>query len=217
MGLIERKILVMSGKGGVGKSTLAVNIAAALVAKGKRVGLMDIDIHGPSIPKLLNMNAQPVTGSEGGIAPIITEDGLKVMSIGFFLKNGDEAVIWRGPMKYSMIKQFLSAVEWGALDYLIVDSPPGTGDEPLSIVQLLKKIDGAIIITTPQEIAIDDVRRSINFCYKLNVPIVGVVENMSGFICPHCGKESDIFKKGGGMSSLRSLSDGRLIRTTFIR
>jgi len=195
---IDHKILVLSGKGGVGKSTVAVNLAAALVLAGKKVGIMDIDIHGPSIPKLLNVNAAPVAGPDGSIQPVEAFDGLKVMSIGFFLPNRDDAVIWRGPMKYNIIRQFLSEVEWGELDYLIADSPPGTGDEPLSIAQLIGKADGAVIVTTPQELAVDDVRRSINFCHKLELPVLGVVENMSGFVCPHCGKESDIFKRGGG-------------------
>lgn len=195
---IDKKILVLSGKGGVGKSTVAANMAVSLVLEGKKVGLMDIDIHGPSIPKLLNINAIPTASAANTIEPVIAEGGLKVMSIGFFLQNSDDAVIWRGPRKFGMIRQFLSDVEWGDLDYLIVDSPPGTGDEPLSIAQLIGKVDGAIIVTTPQDIAVDDVRRSINFCRQLMVPVTGVVENMCGFVCPHCGQETDIFKRGGG-------------------
>lgn len=195
---IGKKILVLSGKGGVGKSTVAVNIAAALAQAGKKVGLMDIDIHGPSIPKLLGMHAVPGRGSNGGIRPASGPLGLEVMSIGFFLQKADEALIWRGPMKYNVIKQFLADVDWGDLDYLIVDSPPGTGDEPLSVAQLIKNVDGAVIVTTPQDLAVDDVRRSINFCGTLNVPVIGVVENMCGFICPHCAGEIDIFKRGGG-------------------
>jgi len=195
---IGKKILVLSGKGGVGKSTVAANTAVSLVLEGKKVGLMDIDIHGPSIPKLLNVNSLPVTGGEKSIEPVTTAGGLKVMSIGFFLQNKDDAVIWRGPMKFGMIRQFLSDVEWGDLDYLIVDSPPGTGDEPLAITELIGDVDGAVIVTTPQDMAVDDVRRSINFCRQLNVPVAGVVENMCGFVCPHCGEETDIFKRGGG-------------------
>jgi Mrp family chromosome partitioning ATPase len=195
---IDHKILVLSGKGGVGKSTVAVNLAASLVLAGKRVGIMDIDIHGPSVPKLLNVNSAPAAGCDGAIQPVEAFEGLKVMSIGFFLPHRDDAVIWRGPRKYSLIRQFLSEVDWGELDYLIVDSPPGTGDEPLSIAQLIGEVDGAVIVTTPQELAVDDVRRSINFCRQLEVPVIGVVENMSGFVCPHCGKESEIFKRGGG-------------------
>jgi len=195
---IDHKILVLSGKGGVGKSTVAANVAASLVMAGNKVGLMDIDIHGPSIPKLLSIKSVPDQGETGSIQPALAFEGLKVMSIGFFLPNRDDAVIWRGPMKYKMIQQFLADVEWGKLDYLVVDSPPGTGDEPLSIAQLIGKVDGAVIVTTPQELAVDDVRRSINFCHKLNVPILGVIENMSGFVCPECGHETPIFKQGGG-------------------
>jgi Mrp family chromosome partitioning ATPase len=159
---------------------------------------MDIDIHGPSIPKLLHVEASPVAGPNNTIQPVRAFEGLKVMSIGFFLQNRDDAVIWRGPMKYKMIKQFLSNVEWGDLDFLIVDSPPGTGDEPLAIAQLIGNVDGAIIVSTPQELAVDDVRRSIRFCRTLELPVIGVVENMCGFVCPHCGKETDIFMRGGG-------------------
>ena len=195
---IGKKILVLSGKGGVGKSTVAANTAVSLMLEGKKVGLMDIDIHGPSIPKLLNINSVPVSSAKNSIEPVIAAGGLKVMSVGFFLQNRDDAVIWRGPMKYGVIKQFLSDVEWGDLDYLIVDSPPGTGDEPLAIAELIGDVDGAIIVTTPQAIAVDDVRRSINFCRQLKVPVTGVVENMCGFVCPHCGEETDIFKRGGG-------------------
>jgi Mrp family chromosome partitioning ATPase len=195
---IGHKILVLSGKGGVGKSTVAVNIASTLAAAGKRVGLMDVDIHGPSIPKLLSIDSVPMGGPDKSILPAEAASGLKVMSIGFMLPGRDDAVIWRGPMKFNVIKQFLSDVEWGELDYLVVDSPPGTGDEPLAVAQLIGSVDGAVIVTTPQELAVDDVRRSINFCRKVDVPILGVIENMSGFVCPHCGAESPIFKRGGG-------------------
>jgi len=197
---IKKKILILSGKGGVGKSTVAANTAAALLLEGKKVGLMDIDIHGPSIPKLLNINGVPMASAANSIEPVTAVGGLRVMSIGFFLQNRDDAVIWRGPMKFGMIRQFLSDVEWGDLDYLIVDSPPGTGDEPLSAAQLIHDVDGAIIVTTPQDIAVDDVRRSINFCRQLKIPVAGVVENMCGFVCPHCGVETDIFKRGGGVA-----------------
>ena len=200
MDRIRHKILVLSGKGGVGKSTVAVNIAACLALEGKKVGIMDTDIHGPSIPKLLNVNAVPEQTGEGGIQPATAFEGIKVMSVGFFLPNNDDAVIWRGPMKYGVIRQFLTDVEWGDLDYLIVDSPPGTGDEPLSVAQLIGAVDGAVLVTTPQDVSVDDVRRSVNFCRKLDMPILGVVENMSGFVCPHCSERSDIFKEGGGVA-----------------
>lgn len=194
---IGNKILVLSGKGGVGKSTVAVNLAASLVLSGKRVGIMDVDIHGPSIPKLLHLETVPVAGPDNTIQPVRAFEGLKVMSIGFFLHKRDDAVIWRGPMKYKMIKQFLFNVEWGDLDFLIVDCPPGTGDEPLAVAQLMGDVDGAIIVSTPQELAVDDVRRSIRFCRTLELSVIGVVENMCGFVCPHCGKETDIFMRGG--------------------
>ena len=195
---IKNKILVLSGKGGVGKSTVAVNLAMALAINGERVGLVDVDIHGPSIPKLLGLEkANLVVGSDNSIMPIVHSSNLKVMSIGFFLENQDDALIWRGPRKYGVIKQFLTDVVWGELDYLIFDLPPGTGDEPLSICQLIDNPDGAVIVTTPQELAISDVRKSVNFCVKLNLPVLGVVENMSGFICPKCGELTHIFSCGG--------------------
>ncbi len=193
---IRRKILVLSGKGGVGKSTVATNLAISLALAGKRVGLLDVDIHGPSIPKMLRINSAAEVRN-GAIRPVETA-GLKVMSIGFLLKNRDDAVIWRGPLKMNIIKQFLKDVDWGDLDYLIIDSPPGTGDEPLSVAQLAAPVDGALIVTTPQDVATADVRKSITFCRQLRLPVLGVVENMSGFICPSCGTVTDIFKTGGG-------------------
>jgi len=195
---IKHQILVLSGKGGVGKSTVAVNLAVSLALSGKSVGLLDIDIHGPSIPKILNLEGKTVQAAGDAILPIEMLENLKVMSIGFLLRDSDDAVIWRGPMKYQMIKQFLKDVQWGELDFLIVDSPPGTGDEPLSVVQLLENADGAIIVTTPQEVALSDVRKGITFCRNLNLPVIGVLENMSGFVCPKCGERTDIFKSGGG-------------------
>jgi ATP-binding protein involved in chromosome partitioning len=194
---IKNKILVLSGKGGVGKSTVAVNLATALMLEGMKVGLLDCDIHGPSIPKMLKLEDSQVKSSENFLLPVEL-GGLKVMSIGFFLNNAEDAVIWRGPMKYSAIKQFLGEVEWGELDYLIIDLPPGTGDEPLSLIQLIGDATGAVIVTTPQDVSTADVRRSISFCRQLKLPVLGVVENMSGFVCPHCGKTTDIFKTGGG-------------------
>ncbi len=195
---IKHQILVLSGKGGVGKSTVAVNLAVSLALAGKKVGLLDIDIHGPSIPKILNLEGKAIQAIGDVILPVEMVENLKVMSIGFLLRGASDAVIWRGPMKYKMIKQFLKDVQWGNLDFLIVDSPPGTGDEPLSIVQLLENADGAIIVTTPQEVALSDVRKCITFCGQLNLPILGVLENMSGFVCPKCGEKTDIFKSGGG-------------------
>jgi ATP-binding protein involved in chromosome partitioning len=194
---IRSKIVVLSGKGGVGKSTIAVNLAAALALEGKRVGLLDIDIHGPSIPTMLGLEGHPIRGREDALEPV-EAGGLKVMSLGFLLRNPDHAVIWRGPMKMGAIKQLLRDVAWGDLDYLIIDSPPGTGDEPLSVCQLIGALDGAVIVTTPQKVAAVDVRKSISFCRKLNVPVLGVVENMSGFACPKCGEVIRMFGEGGG-------------------
>jgi len=195
---IRHKIIVLSGKGGVGKSTVATNIAVALSLKGKKVGLIDIDIHGPSIPKMLGLEGKPLTGTEEGMLPIDYSNNLKVISIGFMLRDQSQATIWRGPLKHSMIKQFLTDVKWGELDHLIIDSPPGTGDEPLSVIQLLGDVDGAIVVTTPQDVALNDVRKAITFCRQLNLPVIGIIENMSGFVCPYCGKTIDIFKSGGG-------------------
>jgi Mrp family chromosome partitioning ATPase len=198
MDQIGRKILVLSGKGGVGKSTVAVNIAVSLALEGHRVGLLDVDIHGPSVPKLLNIEGRPMSSRGETIIPMEFGANLKVMSIGLLLQKDEDAVIWRGPMKMGLIKQFLKDVEWGELDYLIIDSPPGTGDEPLSVCQLIEDTDGAIVVTTPQEVAITDVKKAITFCRKLDLPVLGVVENMSGFVCPKCGEVTHIFKKGGG-------------------
>ena len=203
---IKHQILVLSGKGGVGKSTVAVNLAVSLALSGKSVGLLDIDIHGPSIPKILNLEERAVQATGETILPIEMTENLKVMSIGFLLRGSNDAVIWRGPMKYQMIKQFLKDVDWGSLDFLVVDSPPGTGDEPLSIVQLLENADGAIIVTTPQEVALSDVRRCITFCHNLKLPVLGVVENMSGFVCPKCGEMTDIFKSGGGEKMAKQMN-----------
>ncbi|MBN1866783.1 P-loop NTPase [Candidatus Sumerlaeota bacterium] len=195
---VGRKILVMSGKGGVGKSTVAVNLAMALTMAGKRVGLLDVDIHGPSIPTMLGLEGEQVLTHMDELVPV--EIGpLKVLSLGFFLRNQDDAVIWRGPMKMGVIKQFLKDADWGDLDFLIIDSPPGTGDEPLSVCQLIGDLDGAVIVTTPQKVAAVDVRKSVMFCKQLRVPVVGVVENMSGFVCPKCGEATQILRSGGGM------------------
>jgi Mrp family chromosome partitioning ATPase len=194
---ISKKILVLSGKGGVGKSTVAVNLAVAFVLAGRKAGLLDVDIHGPSIPTMLGLEAATVQEAGGKLVPVET-GGLKVLSLGFFLKNPDDAVIWRGPMKMKAIQQFLQDVAWGDLDVLVVDSPPGTGDEPLSVCQLLGKVDGAVIVTTPQKVAAVDVRKSISFCRQVGVPILGLIENMSGFACPHCGEVTSILRSGGG-------------------
>ena len=194
---VRHKILVLSGKGGVGKSTVAVHLALSLLRAGQRVGLLDVDLHGPSVPKMLKLERAHV-GMEGELIGPVVKDGLKVMSIAFLLSGRDSAVIWRGPMKANVIEQLLRDVNWGELDYLVIDCPPGTGDEPLSVCQLVGDADGAVIVTTPQDVATANVRRSIRFCGDLDLPVLGVVENMSGFVCPACGKTTDIFGSGGG-------------------
>jgi len=194
---IQKKIVVLSGKGGVGKSTVAVNLATALSLNGMRVGLLDVDIHGPSIPTMLGLEKSTLRGSAEGLFPVELGN-MKIMSLGFILQNPDDAIIWRGPMKMGVIKQFLTDVHWGDLDYLIVDAPPGTGDEPLSLCQLIQPLDGAIIVTTPQKVAAVDVRKSVSFCKRLDVPVLGVIENMSGFACPKCGEITQILPAGGG-------------------
>ena len=198
MSRIRHKVLVLSGKGGVGKSTIAVNLAAFLAAAGRKVGLLDVDIHGPSVPKMLGIESIALRAGQDAIHPLLIGDNLTVMSLGLLLRSGDEAVIWRGPMKMGVIRQFLADVEWGELDFLIIDSPPGTGDEPLSVAQLIPEADGAVVVTTPQEVALADVRRCITFCRQLNLPVIGIVENMSGFACPHCGGAIELFTSGGG-------------------
>jgi len=198
---IKHKIIVLSGKGGVGKSTVSVNLAFALSQKNYKVGLLDSDFHGPSIPKILGIEDKKPTNSPIGFNPISVTPNLKVMSMGFLLHDNDSPIIWRGPMKMGAIKQFIGEVDWGELDYLIVDLPPGTGDEPLSIAQLIPHSDGAVIVTTPQDLAIVSVRNSINFVKKMNMPVIGIIENMSGFTCPHCNKEINIFKTGGGLKT----------------
>ncbi|HBB17933.1 MAG TPA: chromosome partitioning protein ParA [Syntrophus sp. (in: bacteria)] len=203
---IKRKILVLSGKGGVGKSTVAVNLAVALAMEGWKTGLLDVDFHGPSVPMLLNMKGELLkAGDRDGILPLESPYGVKVISLGFALGYADEAVIWRGPMKMGVIKQLLADVQWGELDYLVVDFPPGTGDEPLSVAQLIPDSDGAVIVTTPQDLSLQDVRKSINFCRQLKIPVLGVLENMSGLVCPHCGTVIEVFKSGGGETMARQM------------
>ncbi len=196
---IKQKILVLSGKGGVGKSTVSAHLALSLARRGLKTGLMDVDLHGPSITRMFELkNFQVGVSEDGTPRPVEVAPNLKVVSIGMILESENDAVIWRGPMKYGVIKQFLQEVDWGELDCLVIDSPPGTGDEPLSVAQLAGKNSSALVITTPQQIALSDVRRSITFCKKLNLPIIGIIENMSGFTCPHCGGRTDLFSSGGG-------------------
>jgi len=195
---IGHKLLILSGKGGVGKSTVAANLALSLAAAGKEVGLLDVDIHGPSIPQLMGLEGGHLLTHGDELVPLRAAPNLKVISIGFLLPSNREAVIWRGPMKYGVIRQFLKDVDWGRLDYLVIDSPPGTGDEPLSVAQLVGQPARAILVTTPQELAVADVRRSVSFCEKVSLPVAGIIENMSGLACPHCGGQIDLFKTGGG-------------------
>jgi Mrp family chromosome partitioning ATPase len=206
MQLIRHKFLVLSGKGGVGKSTVAVNLATALADAGRRVGLLDVDLHGPSVPGLLGLDYAPQPGRAGGIAPAQVSKNLWVMSIQFFLPDADDAVIWRGPRKYSFIRELLGGVDWGHLDCLVVDAPPGTGDEPLALAELLGGDAGAVIVSTPQRVAVADVRKAVVFCKKLALPVLGVIENMSGFVCPHCGETTDVFLSGGAETMAAEMS-----------
>ncbi len=203
---IHHTIVVLSGKGGVGKSTVSANLAVGLALEGYKVGLLDVDVHGPSIPRLLNLKLERPIIKKTGIQPVMWDNTLKVMSLGFLLPDDKEAVIWRGPLKMGAIKQFLEDVDWGELDFLVVDCPPGTGDEPLSVMQLIGSSAYALVVTTPQAVAVDDVKRSITFCRRLNNPVIGVIENMSGFVCPKCKEVVDIFKSGGGMKMAQEMN-----------
>ncbi|CAD5125656.1 DgyrCDS13858 [Dimorphilus gyrociliatus] len=200
---VKNKILILSGKGGVGKSTFTANLARAFARNENiQVGVLDIDICGPSMPVILGCQGEQVHQSGSGWSPVYVEENLGIISVGFLLNSPDEAVIWRGPKKNTLIKQFLRDVDWGELDYLLIDTPPGTSDEHLSVVSYMKEagVTGAVVVTTPQDVAILDVRKEINFCQKLNVPILGIVENMSSFVCPRCNKANEIFPptNGGG-------------------
>jgi Mrp family chromosome partitioning ATPase len=198
---IKHKIAIISGKGGVGKTTTSVNLAMTLAKQGKEVGILDADIHGPNIPKMLGAEDKLPEVGAGKITPVTVPPRIKMMSMAFLLSSKDTPVIWRGPMKMGAIRQFLADVEWGKLDYLIIDLPPGTGDEPLSIAELIPDMDGAIVVTTPQDVALLDSRKAVTFANTLKVPVIGIVENMSGFVCPKCGERIDIFKVDGGKNA----------------
>jgi ATP-binding protein involved in chromosome partitioning len=202
---IKHKLLVMSGKGGVGKTSTAVNLAIALSRKGANVGIMDVDLHGPDVPRMLGLDGLLDVNADNKLEPMKYSDHLHVVSIEALSVSKDEAIIWRGPIKYSAIRQFIGDVEWGDLDFLVIDSPPGTGDEPLTVAQTI--IDAkAIIVTTPQEVSLADVRKSINFCKTVKMDIFGLIENMSGLACPHCGEMLELFGCGGGERTAQSLS-----------
>ncbi len=205
LSLITHKFLVMSGKGGVGKTSVAANLAVALSRRGARVGLMDVDLHGPDIPRILGLKGVLEASVDGRITPKPYSENLEVISVGSMAGDPDAAVMWRGPLKLNVIRQFISSVQWGKLDYLIIDSPPGTGDEPLTVAQTIPDAK-AIVVTTPQEMSLDDVRKSINFCKTLNIEVFGLIENMSGFVCPHCGKPIDLFGTGGGLRTAEAMN-----------
>lgn len=212
---VKHTIIVMSGKGGVGKTSVAVNLAYALSLSELKVGILDIDLHGPNIAKMLGIEKKALYGLETGIEPVQVSENLKAVSMAMTGYDQDQPIIWRGPAKAAVIRQFLGDVNWGDLDYLIIDSPPGTGDEPLSACQLIPNIAGAVIVTTPQDVAVMDARKSILFAKQIKIPVIGVIENMSGLTCPHCAKEIDIFKRGGGERAASELKAPFLGRIPF--
>ncbi len=211
---IKNKILVMSGKGGVGKTSTSVNLSIALADKGFNVGIMDVDLHGPDVPRMLGLEGTPQVNELNKLNPISYSKNLKAISIESFTPNKDDAIIWRGPLKFSAIKQFIGDIDWGNLDFLIIDAPPGTGDEPLTVAQTISDAK-AIIVTTPQEVALADVRKSINFCKTVKMEVFGLIENMSGFSCPHCGESIELFGTGGGEKTANQMGVRFLGRIPF--
>lgn len=214
LGRIGRKFLIMSGKGGVGKSSTTVNLAIALAKKGFKVGIIDVDLHGPDIPRMLGLKGMPKITADGRLVPMDYNENLKVISIESLMPDKDEAVIWRGPVKFAAIRQFIGDVLWEDLDFLLIDAPPGTGDEPLTIAQQITDAK-AIIVTTPQEVALADVRKSINFAHVVKMDIFGLVENMSGYTCPHCNEVVDLFGTGGGEKTAEDMEISFLGRIPF--
>lgn len=200
---IRHKLFVVSGKGGVGKSSVTVNLAVALAAKGFRTGILDVDMHGPSVPRLLGVNAPVLSDERNHMIPVDCGKNLRMISMDSLLGDRDTAIIWRGPVKSGVIRQFLTEVAWGPLDVLLIDSPPGTGDEHLTVMDAIPDAK-AIVVTTPQEISLADVRKALEFLQQVKAPILGIVENMSGLYCPYCGKEIDLFRKGGGQALAKS-------------
>jgi len=215
LGRIRHKFIIMSGKGGVGKSSVTVNLGMALAQKGFKTGIMDVDIHGPDVPRMLGISNEMLgVNADRKLTPLHYSENLSAVSIESLSASKDDAIIWRGPIKHSVIRQFIGDVEWGKLDFLLIDSPPGTGDEPLSVAQVIKDAR-AIIVTTPQEISLADVRKSINFCKTVKMDIFGLIENMSGFHCPHCGKPIDMFGSGGGEKTAKDFGIHFLGRIPF--
>ncbi|WP_372680770.1 P-loop NTPase [Desulfosarcina sp.] len=197
LGRIKHKFIVMSGKGGVGKTSTAVNLSLTLASMGRQVGIMDVDLHGPDVPRMLGLSGMLDLGANRKLNPMRFSKNLRAVSIESLTPTRDEAIIWRGPVKYAAIQQFIGEVDWGDLDFLIIDAPPGTGDEPLTVAQTIPDAK-AIIVTTPQEVSLADVRKSINFCKTVKMEIFGLIENMSGLACPHCHSFIDLFGSGGG-------------------
>jgi len=214
LGRIGQKFVVMSGKGGVGKTSTAVNLAMALASGGAKVGLIDVDLHGPDVPRMLGLDGLLDIDQQNRIVPMAYNDHLSMVSVESLIANKDDAIIWRGPVKHSVIQQFIGQVAWGDLDYLIIDAPPGTGDEPLTVAQSIKDAQ-AIIVTTPQEVSLSDVRKSINFCRTVKMKIFGMIENMSGLNCPHCQCDIDLFGNGGGERTAAAMGIQFLGRIPF--
>lgn len=214
LGQIKRKFIVMSGKGGVGKSSTAVNLSMALARLGAKVGLVDVDLHGPDVPRMLGLSGMPGMNAENKLIPMAYSENLSAVSVESLTEGKDDAIIWRGPVKYSVIQQFIGQVAWGSLDFLIIDAPPGTGDEPLTIAQTIREVQ-AVIVTTPQKVSLADVRKSINFCKTVKMEIFGLIENMSGLVCPHCNCDVDLFGTGGGEETASQMGVSFLGRIPF--
>ena len=198
MAKIKKKIMIMSNKGGVGKSTVTVNLGVALAEMGYKVGIADVDIHGPNIPKMLGVEGERLKDNEDGIDPLSVSENLKVVSLAFLIESPDQPVAWRDAAKYDYLRELVGSINWGELDYLLADLPPGTGHEPITMIELMGKVDGAIIVTTPQDVALLDAQKAIVFAKNHKVPVLGIIENMSTLTCPHCNEEIDVFKSGGG-------------------
>lgn len=214
IGQIKRKLIVMSGKGGVGKSSTAVNLSMALARLGANVGLVDVDLHGPDVPRMLGLSGMPGMNTENKLIPLAYSENLSAVSVESLTEGKDDAIIWRGPVKYSVIQQFIGQVAWGPLDFLIIDAPPGTGDEPLTVAQTIREAQ-AVIVTTPQKVSLADVRKSINFCKTVKMEVFGLIENMSGLVCPHCNCEVDLFGTGGGEETASQMGVPFLGRIPF--